>query len=299
MSPPYFSVITPSYNQAPWLEGCLQSVLVQGVTDFEHILFDNSSTDGTGAILAPHPHLIAKSEPDSGQADALNKGLRLARGEIVCWLNADDQYLPGAFEVVRREFAKPGVDVIFGDALEDACDGRPPSLRRARFRDRADLLIWWEKRTDILQPAVFFRRSLLDRAGLLREDLHLILDTELWWRLSERSTFHYIPEPLALQQRQPDSKTVKHAHRIYEEKARVFAPLLHEAQPGKRLQHMLSRRLGMGRRYLGLAQLSGLAHRADAFRNLKTSARQNPLMLLAPSWLRTLAFLLRARTPHV
>jgi glycosyltransferase involved in cell wall biosynthesis len=289
MSIPFFSVVTPSWNQAAWVEGCIQSVLTQGVSDFEHIVFDNRSTDGTSEILARYEHLRVHIESDTGQSNALNKAMRCARGEVICWLNADDQYLPGAFEVVRREFAKPGVDVIYGDAEEDFCDGKPARVRRARFPSRDDLLVWWEKRTDLLQPAVFFRRRLLDEVGPLREDLHVVMDTELWWRLSERHAFHYVGAPLARQQRQPDSKTIKHVARIYEEKDRVFTPLLEEADPNARRGNVRARRLGMGRRWLGLAQ-SAAETNPEAARDFLARARnENTWLVLSPSWWRTWA----------
>jgi glycosyltransferase involved in cell wall biosynthesis len=287
MRSPFFSVITPSWNQGAWIEGCIQSVLGQGTADFEHLVFDNCSTDGTAKALARHPHLQVHCEPDTGQANALNKALRVARGEIICWLNADDQYLPGAFACAIEEFAKPGVDVIYGDAEEDFCDGQPARVRRARFPSREDLLIWWEKRTDLLQPAVFFRRSVAEEVGPLREDLHVVLDTELWWRMSERHTFHYVGRPLARQQRQPDSKTIKHMPRIYEEKHRVFTPLLDAAQPQRRLRNAVARRVGMGRRWLGLAQ-SALPANPEAARDFLGRARaENRALVLSLRWWRT------------
>lgn len=285
MSAPFFSVVTPSWNQCGWLDGCIRSVLAQGAADFEHIVFDNCSSDSTPAVLAQHPHLITRIEKDTGQSNALNKAFALARGEIICWLNADDQYLLGAFDLVRREFAKPGVDVIFGDCEEDFCDGTPPRIRKARFERREDFLVWWEKRTDLLQPAVFFRRSLLDEVGPLREDLHLIMDTEFWWRLSERHKFHRVDVALAKQQRQPDSKTIKHMPRIYEEKHRVFTPLLDAAEPHRRARNAIARRLGMARRWIGLAQ-SFAKTSPDVARDFLRRARQeNPIIALSPRWL--------------
>jgi glycosyltransferase involved in cell wall biosynthesis len=287
VSGPFFSVVTPSWNQAAWIEGCIQSVLAQKAPDFEHIVFDNRSNDGTREILAKYPHLDVHIEPDTGQSNALNKAFRLARGEIVCWLNADDQYLPGAFDVARREFAKPGVDVIYGDAEEDYCDGQPARVRKARFPGRNDFLVWWEKRTDLLQPAVFFRRSLLEEVGPLREDLHVVMDTELWWRISERHPFHYVGAPLAKQQRQPDSKTIKHVARIYEEKDRVFTPLLDAAQPQQRSQNARARRTGMARRWLGLAQSAAKMNPAAARDFLTRAKSENPWLILSPRWWRT------------
>ena len=288
---PFFSVVTPSWNQAQYIEGCIRSVLEQGVEDFEHIVLDNCSTDGTQEILARYPHLKWRSEPDSGQSQALNRGFAEARGEVICWLNADDAYLPGTFATIRGEFAERGRDVIYGDAEEVYFDGRPAGVRRARFEDRRDILIWWEKRVDLLQPAVFFRRKVLERVGPLREDLHLIMDTELWWRISEHYAFHYVARPLALQQRQPDSKTIKHAHRIYEEKARIFDPILPAFEPQNARAHARARRIGLGRRYLGLAQSAGKTDRALGLELLSRSRRENRWIVLQPAWWRALMFL--------
>ncbi len=290
---PFFSVITPSWNQAQYIEGCIRSVLDQGVQDFEHIVLDNCSSDGTQEILARHPHLKWRSEPDKGQSDALNRGFSQARGEVICWLNADDQYQPGTFEVVRQEVSQTGRDVIFGNAEEVYFDGRPAGIRRARFEDRRDFLIWWEKRVDLLQPAVFFRRKVLQQVGPLRDDLHLILDTELWWRISEHFPFHYVDRTLALQQRQPDSKTIKHAYRIYEEKARIFDPILAGLEPERRAEHARARRIGVGQRYLGLAQSAGKIDRSLALKLLHLSRRENPRLVLHFGWWRTFLFLCR------
>ena len=83
MTRPFFSVVTPSWNQGAWIEGCIKSVLQQGVEDFEHIVFDNCSDDQTAEVLARYPHLQTHIERDSGQSNALNKGFRQARGEII------------------------------------------------------------------------------------------------------------------------------------------------------------------------------------------------------------------------
>jgi glycosyltransferase involved in cell wall biosynthesis len=283
---PYFSVITPSFNQGEWIEGCIRSVLAQGTDDFEHIVYDNCSTDQTLEILRRYPHIRFVSEPDRGQAHALNKALAAATGEIICWLNADDQYPPGTFEKVRREFARPEVDVIYGDAQEIFFDGRPPSVHHARFHGPEDFLFWWEKRHDLLQPAVFFRRGAAVKAGPLREEFYIIMDTEFWHRLSQLCQFHYVPEVLAIQQRQPDSKTVRTAYRTYLEKQAYFEPLLHQRYPGKRWLHILKRRRRMAWRWLALART--VSHdREQARQFLRRSLLENPLMLLSPTWWRT------------
>jgi glycosyltransferase involved in cell wall biosynthesis len=297
MTRPYFSVVTPSWNQGAWIGGCIESVLAQGVRDFEHIVYDNCSSDETPDVLARYPHLRVYREPDQGQSNALNKGFAQARGEIICWLNADDQYLPGAFAAVRAAFERPEVFVVFGDCEEDFCDGTPPRIRKARWTRREDLLIWWEKRTDLLQPSVFFRRSLLDEVGPLREDLHVVMDTEFWWRVSEKRAFTRIDAALARQQRQPDSKTVKHMPRIYEEKAKVFGPLLEAAEPGRRAQNAIRKRRGMGRRWLGLAQSATKTNPGAARDFLRRARQENPLLILSSRWWRAWS-LSRPRAEH-
>ena len=130
----------------------------------------------------------------------------------------------------------------------------------------------------------------------MREDLHVIMDTELWWRMSEHHRFHYLGKPLSVQQRLPDSKTMRHVERIYEEKARVFGPLLREAYPRSRVRHWLASRCGMGRRYLGLAQSVGSADRWVALRFLGRSLRENPLLILTFCWWKALLCVLRFRS---
>ena len=216
----------------------------------------------------------------------MNKGFQRAQGEIICWLNADDQYLPGAFSTIQRAFERPEVAVVYGDCEEDFCDGKQPRLRKARWTRREDLLVWWEKRTDLLQPAVFFRRSVLDQVGPLREDLYVVMDTEFWWRLSQQHEFVSVGVPLARQQRQPESKTIKHMPRIYEEKAKVFGPLLDAAEPGRRALNAARRRRGMGRRWLGLAQSAAKADPGAARDFLRRARGENPFLVFSARWWR-------------
>ena len=96
---PKISIVTPSYNSAKFIEDCIQSVLKQNYPNFEHIVIDGGSTDGTVEILKQYPHLKWISEPDEGQSDALNKGFKMAEGDILGWLNADDVYLKNVFQL--------------------------------------------------------------------------------------------------------------------------------------------------------------------------------------------------------
>ncbi len=113
---PKISIVTPSFNQGKFIDSAIQSVLQQNYSNFEHIILDNCSTDRTVEILQQYPHLIWQSKPDRGQSDALNQGFRMATGDIIGWLNADDLYLPECFNKIASSFAScPESDVAYGD----------------------------------------------------------------------------------------------------------------------------------------------------------------------------------------
>ena len=224
---PFFSVITPSFNQGKFLETCLDSVRDQGDGDYEHLIIDNCSTDETPSVLARYaeePQIKVIVEPDHGQSEAVNKGFQRARGEIICWLNSDDAYMPGTFARLREAFSDPKVQVVFGDARQVSYNGQPPERAVGCLENRYDLLRWWQSKARLHQPSIFFRRSVRERCGLLKEDLHYAMDYEYWWRMTEHYHFHYLPEELALQYRQPDSKTMKAWDQVLEEREKIFSP---------------------------------------------------------------------------
>jgi len=191
---PYFSVITPSFNQGRYLAACLESVKNQNVDDYQQIVIDNCSTDETTDVLkkwSHDPHLKIIVESDHGQSEALNKGLRAAQGEIICWLNSDDAYPPQTFHKLQKIFSNPAIDVVFGDALQISYDSKSaPERMVAQFLNRNDFIRWWSSRIKLHQPAVFFRRSVIDSIGLLDEQLHYAMDYEYWWRMSEHYSLH-------------------------------------------------------------------------------------------------------------
>jgi glycosyltransferase involved in cell wall biosynthesis len=191
-----FSIVTPSYNQARFIEKTIQSVLNQRYPDFEHIVMDGGSTDGTIEILKKYPHLRWKCERDRGQADAINKGLKMATGEILAWINSDDYYLLGAFERVAKAYQdarKP--DIIFGDVLVVTEADRAIARRRSLPYDYRMLLLGTNY---IQQPAVFFTRDALEEVGYLDETLHYALDWDLWLRFGRAGMrFKLVQAPLA------------------------------------------------------------------------------------------------------
>lgn len=272
--PPYFSVITPSWNQGTYLGECIESVLRQGDPDFEHLIFDNCSTDSTADVITRYPHVRCVGESDRGQSDAVNKGFLAAKGEVICWLNSDDAYPEGLFQRLRELFADPAVDVVFGDVLQKNYDGSDDGLAVARFEKRVDLVRWWSRDVKLHQPAIFFRRSVREKTGLLNEALHYAMDYEYWWRMSEKHRFQYVSEVLAIQHRQPESKTIMAWHRVMEERERIFSP--YQQMLGEDAGSLSKeRRQSLARLYLTNAWSVVSADRAAARKNYLRAFRED------------------------
>lgn len=190
-SRPLISVVTPSYNQGAFIAQAIESVLAQHYPEFEHIVIDGGSTDGTVEVLRRYPHLTWISERDSGQASALNRGLRLARGDIIAWLNSDDWYEPEIFPAVAAFFvANPAKQIVMGDCrLVDTAD-RALGVVVNHERGLRQLRKYWRARSIPTQPAVFFRRRLLAECGFLDESLHYAMDYDLWLRFAAKHRFY-------------------------------------------------------------------------------------------------------------
>ena len=157
------SVITPSRNQSDWLKLCVASVADQGLPDVQHIVQDACSTDGTGDWLARDARVEAQVEADGGMYDAVNRGLRRARGEILAYLNCDEQYLPGTLQKVARFFEQhPDVDVLFGDIVMVDELGEYLCHRKVQV---PLLNHTWTCHLSTLSCAMFFRRRLIGPGG--------------------------------------------------------------------------------------------------------------------------------------
>src|SRR6266540_2326897 len=187
------SIVTPSYNQALYLEQTIQSVLEQDYPRIEYIVVDGASTDDSFEIIKKYNDRLAYwiSEKDSGQAEAINKGFGRAKGEILAWLNSDDYYLPNTISAVVKCFEEnPDVVMIYGDML--AVDGYGQTINVLKYKQLSlkDLLCF-----QILgQPSVFFRRSALEKTGLLDTSFHFMLDHHLWIRLAQQGRILHVPQ---------------------------------------------------------------------------------------------------------
>jgi len=201
------SIVTPSYNQASFLEQTICSVLEQDVASLEYFVMDGGSKDGSLEIIQKHASRLAGwvSEKDRGQADAINKGLRQCKGEIVAWLNSDDYYLPGAIQRAVRAFDEnPQAGLVYGDVLSVDAESKSFNLQRFEPFGLLDLMSF----RIISQPAVFMRRALLEQAGLLDPSYHCLLDHHLWLRLARLAPVVYIPETLAAARYHAQAKNV-------------------------------------------------------------------------------------------
>lgn len=218
---PTISLITPTRNQAAFIERTIASVCAQEEPPLEWIVFDAMSTDATPDILARYAHLPwlkVIREPDRGQSDAINKGLRLARGDYAGWLNSDDELLPGALLRVTTALEQhPGAALIYGGGHKVDADGalmkkvpaRPfdPRLLRTAFT--------------ILQPAMFFHRETALAAGALDEQLAYAMDWELVLRLAERGRVEVVPHDLARLRCYPATKSETGGWERFAEIARI------------------------------------------------------------------------------
>ncbi len=218
---PLVSVITPSYNQASFLEETIRSVLEQDYPNIEYIIIDGGSTDGSREIISRYADRLAwwVSEPDRGQTDAINKGFAVARGEILAWLNSDDTYLPHAIaQAVDYLRSHPEAGMVYGDANlvgeNGQVLGRFPAAQTDYRRLRRGYV-------HIPQQAAFFRASLWHKVGPLDPTFFFAMDYDLWVRLARLAPLHYHPLLWANFRLQGQGKSVVADDRCWPEMLRV------------------------------------------------------------------------------
>lgn len=218
---PKITVVTPSYNQAEFLEPTIQSVLNQNYPNLEYIIIDGGSTDGSMEIIQKYSDKLAYwvSEKDKGQTYAINKGFHRATGEIVAWLNSDDEYCPGALETVARTFMNyENIDFVFGNRVSIDENGRVlRDDRHTRFSFSALVLYGMI----VSQPAAFWKRELFEKYGYLDESMRFCMDYEFFCRIGAHIKAKHIRKHLARFRRHPESKSSTIIDIAYEERGQI------------------------------------------------------------------------------
>jgi len=222
---PLVSIITPSFNQAPFLEATIQSVLGQTYPKVEYILIDGGSTDGSLDIIQRYADRLAywESTPDRGQTDAINKGFNRATGEIMAYLNSDDLYYPQAVEEAVAFFQQhPETALVYGDAdyvdAEGKVIGRFPAAQTDYRRLRNGYV-------HIPQQATFFRKVMWEMVGPLDPTFYFAMDYDLWVRIASLSNPVYHPRKWAAFRLHGDAKTSAAAAQCWPEMIRVHRRL--------------------------------------------------------------------------
>lgn len=174
------SIITPSYNQAEFLEQTIDSVLSQNYPSLEYIVIDGGSEDNSKDILKKYEkHLTFwTSEKDMGQSDAINKGFKFVTGDIFNWINSDDYYLPDTFNKINNAFQDPKIDAVLGKSIIFDREGNT-RITRGSFVEYSNLSKTIGQ-AQIDQPATFFRTSAIRDFFPLNQNLHYLMDRELW-----------------------------------------------------------------------------------------------------------------------
>ncbi len=235
MSDPLVTIVTPSYNQAQFLEATMRSVLEQDYTNLEYIVVDGGSQDGSREIIERYAGRLAwwVSEKDRGQTDAINKGFAHAHGEILAWLNSDDTYQPGTVrQAVEALQNYPEAGMVYADTAFIDADGKVIGKFPAAQTDLARLRRGY---VHVPQQSSFWRASLWKKVGPLDSGFFFAMDYDLWVRLAHLAPLRYLPGPVWANFRlHGDAKTISADDRCWPEMLRVhyrnggsfFAPIV-------------------------------------------------------------------------
>jgi len=218
---PKISIITPSYNQALFLEETIRSVLYQGYPNLEYIIIDGGSSDGSVEIIKKYEPWLSYwvSELDSGQSQAINKGFYKCTGEIIAWINSDDYYAPGAFFYVASAFMNNPTLWVAG--LVDRIDAEGKILIPGKLFEES--LKNWYVGAPYLQPGIFWSRALWEKAGKLDESLHYSFDYDLLMRFIQYQPFAYwINHKLANFRIHAQSKSGKDQLKFMPERQKIY-----------------------------------------------------------------------------
>lgn len=218
------SVVVPNFNYAQYIQETLDSLAAQDDSDLDVIIVDGGSTDGSLEIIeewARDHGARWVSEPDHGQSNAINKGIRMARGDIITWINSDDLLEPGSVKRIVGEFSRdPELDFVWGFCLLIDQDGNP--LRIGNPDIWPDLALLRRTRCFVRQPGTWWRRSLHDRFGELDESYRYTFDYEFFLRIAGQVKARFLPQIVSRFRLHPRSKTVNERSGFMPEQWRAF-----------------------------------------------------------------------------
>ena len=236
---PLISIVTPSHNQAQFLEESILSVLDQGYPKLEYMVIDGGSTDGSVDIIRKYEDSLAcwVSEPDRGQAHALNKGFAGATGDLLGWLNSDDVYLPGALLTVGQAYCEHPDGCIAGPVINfDVRSGEERVIPQLTITFET-MVKFWEQQCSWHQPGFFFPAKAYEAVGGLDESLVCAMDNDLLCRLLQHCPVAYVDQSLARFRLHDSSKTSTILDRCFMETSQVSQRYWHLLETVDRNQH--------------------------------------------------------------
>jgi glycosyltransferase involved in cell wall biosynthesis len=219
---PKISIVTPSYNQGQFIEETIRSVVCQNYPDIEYFIIDGGSEDCTVDIIRKYENLLSYwvSESDNGQTDAINKGLKLATGDIIAYLNSDDVYCPNIFLKIADFFEQnPGIAMVYGNVVHIDCNGKLLSVVRTGRLDKTKYLL---NQFHLPQPSVFFRSCVLNEIGYFDSRYHLAMDKEYWTRILFHFQIGYLPEIVARVRIYDEAKSSSQKHKYIDEQFMIL-----------------------------------------------------------------------------
>lgn len=220
---PKVTIVTPSFNQGQYLEETIRSVLLQGYPNLEYIVIDGGSTDNSVEIIRKYEPWLSFwiSEPDQGQADAINKGFAKSSGEFLGWINSDDYLYPGVIKRVVEIFqADRSVDMIYGDVDRGWSENK---LAGRLFGEKIEFIEMLRTvRVPIPQQGSLWRRSVIDRVGNLDARWQVVLDQEFFTRVAEKCKIRYLPVVMGFFRLHDNSKSISQSRRWLTELPQMY-----------------------------------------------------------------------------